>query len=561
MRLEVPAERRDGAQTRARRSRIVPRLHRIGLSSIDADPVSLLQSRLRLFHLIIFGLAGSLLVASMTVNALRGRAAEGGLADAYLLHGGIVAVVGASWFLLGARRLGSFTLQILDAASLCVVGLLAAGMLILNDARYRPELSMLLGLAHVLVGRAALVPSTALRTTMIGLVTLQPIVLATYWAVSRHEIPAWLGPPRASVSMAIVWALLIVGLSVVTSRVIYGLRRKVQQALQLGEYTVERFIGKGGMGTVYLARHSLLRRPTALKVLEAEAAGDEAIARFEREAQITSQLTHPNTVAIYDYGRTPDASFYYAMEYLDGVDLETLVAADGPQPPARVVHVLRQVCGALAEAHSLGLVHRDIKPANIMLCERGLLPDFVKVLDFGLVRAQTMTEPALTGEQTVRGTPLYMAPEMILSSSQVDARADVYGVGAVAYYLLAGRPAFEGKNSLEIMARQLREPAEPPSMRSGRALPAGLEALVLACLEKDPAVRPASMAELRDAIEELGIAAWSEADARRWWRERADRARGVRAQRQEQPGPHSIQVDLAHRPAPELQRVAHSDAG
>jgi serine/threonine-protein kinase len=538
----------------------LPRLQRLGLSSIDADPVSLLQSRLRMFHLIIFGLAGSLLLASLIVNALRGRAPTGSLANAYLLHGGIVAVVGVSWFVLGARRLSSFALQVLDAASLCVIGLLVAGILVLNDVRYRPELSMLLGLAHVLVGRAALVPSTALRTTMIGLVTLQPIILATYFALSRHAIPDWLGPPRASVSMAIVWALLIVGLSVVTSRVIYGLRRKVQQALQLGQYTVERFIGKGGMGTVYLARHSLLRRPTALKVLEADAAGDEAIARFEREVQITSQLTHPNTVAIYDYGRTPDASFYYAMEYLDGVDLDTLVAADGPQPPARVIHILRQVCGALAEAHSLGLVHRDIKPANIMLGERGLLPDFVKVLDFGLVRTQAMSEPALTGEQAVRGTPLYMAPEMILGSSEMDARADIYGVGAVAYFLLAGRPAFEGRTSMEIMARQLRDAPAPPSSKSGHALPARLEALVLACLEKDPARRPASMTALRAAIDELGIEEWTEADARRWWRERSHQARDARALRQEKPGLLSIPVDLARRPAvAELHQIAHSD--
>jgi eukaryotic-like serine/threonine-protein kinase len=532
----------------ARRSRVAPPPQRLGLSSADADLRTLLQSRLRLFHLIVFGLAASLLLASFTVNLLRGLQPVGPLRQSYLTHGGIVLVFGASWVAMGVRRFDSFALQIIDAVSLCIAGLLAAGMLVLNDMRYRPELSLLLGMAHVLVGRAALVPSTSLRTALVGLVALQPIVVATYIAVSQHPAPEWLRPATASVSMATVWALLIVGLSVATSRIIYGLRRKVEQALQLGQYTVERLIGKGGMGSVYLARHSLLRRPTALKVLESDAAGDEAIARFEREVQITSQLTHPNTVAIYDYGRTPDSCFYYAMEFLDGFDLETLVAADGPQPPGRVVHILRQVCGALAEAHSMGLVHRDIKPANIMICQRAFQPDFVKVLDFGLVRTQNLPGPELTDEQAVRGTPLYMAPETIVSASAVDARADIYGVGAVAYFLLAGQPPFEGRTAMEIMSRHLRDIAVRPSLRSGHDLPGGLEALVMSCLEKDPARRPRSMMALREAIAELGIEPWTEVSARRWWRERASLARDLRASRERHgTSPNTVVVDLSDR--------------
>jgi serine/threonine-protein kinase len=419
--------------------------------------------------------------------------------------------------------------------------------------RFRPELSVLLGMAHVLVGRAALVPSTALRTTMVGLVTLQPIAIANYYAAMQPTAPAWLRPASSSLAMTVVWCVLIVALSTVTSRVIYGLRRKVQAAMHLGQYTVEKLIGRGGMGAVYLARHSLLRRPTALKVLESDAAGAEAIARFEREVQTTSQLTHPNTVAIYDYGRTPDSCFYYAMEYLDGFDLETLVRADGPQPAGRVAHILRQVCGALAEAHGMGLIHRDIKPANIMLCQRGFQPDFVKVLDFGLVRTQSLTGPDLSAEHRLRGTPLYMAPETILSS-EIDERTDVYGIGAVAYYLLAGQPPFSGQSAVEVMARQVREAPVPPSQRSGRDLPGGFEALVLACLEKEPIMRPRSMVALRAAIDRLDVEPWTEAVARNWWRERAHRVRDARLRREQQDSaPTTVVVDLGERQAPGLE--------
>ena len=523
---------------------------RLGLTTEDSDPRLQLQSRLGILHLMLCGLAVSLLLASSSINALRGRELDHALRLSYLLHGGIVVVVGGTWLLLRVRRLEHFTLQVVDALSLLAVGFLTAGMVALADMRFRPELSVLLGMAHVLVGRAALVPSTALRTTMVGLVTLQPIAIASYYAASQPSAPEWLRPAGSSLAMTIVWCVLIVALSTVTSRVIYGLRRKVQQAMHLGQYTVEKLIGRGGMGAVYLARHSLLRRPTALKVLESDGAGAaEAIARFEREVQTTSQLTHPNTVAIYDYGRTPDARFYYAMEFLDGFDLETLVRADGPQPAGRVAHILRQVCGALAEAHSLGLIHRDIKPANIMLCQRGFQPDFVKVLDFGLVRKQTLTDgPDLSAEQTVRGTPLYMSPETILGSSEIDERADIYGVGAVAYYLLAGQPPFTGHNAVEVMARQVREAPVPPSQRCGRDVPAGFESLVLACLEKEPIMRPRSMVALRAAIDRLDVEPWTDAVARNWWRERAHRVRDARARREQQPSaPTTLVVDLAER--------------
>lgn len=201
--------------------------------------------------------------------------------------------------------------------------------------------------------------------------------------------------PLVNMIYVAAWSAVAVSIATLTSRVIYGLAQRARVATELGQYTLEEKIGEGGMGVVYRARHALLRRPTALKVLPRELAGERSIQRFEREVQLTSALSHPNTIAIYDYGRSPDGVFYYVMEYLDGITLEELVTHDGPQPTGRVVHLLKQVCGALQEAHEVKLIHRDVKPANIVLCVRGGVADYIKVLDFGLVKqtAEASTNP------------------------------------------------------------------------------------------------------------------------------------------------------------------------
>jgi len=319
-----------------------------------------------------------------------------------------------------------------------------------------------------------------------------------------------------------VFSLSAAILATLTSRLVFGLRQEVRKAFQVGQYTLEDKLGEGGMGAVYRARHALLRRPTAVKLLPPEKAGADNVRRFEREVQLTALLSHPNTVAVFDYGHTPDGIFYYAMEHLDGVDLETLVREDGAQPAARVVHILKQVCGSLTEAHGVGLIHRDIKPANIILCERGGIPDVAKVVDFGLVKELDHAQD-LTVAGVITGTPLYLAPEAIRSSA-TDARSDLYAVGAVGYFLLAGRNVFEGGTLVEVCSHHLHTTPIPPSERLGQPLPHDLEAVILSCLEKDPELRPQSARDLRGrlgACEDAGR--WSEQDGAEWWARRSRR--------------------------------------
>jgi len=295
-------------------------------------------------------------------------------------------------------------------------------------------------------------------------------------------------------------------------------RRRFGGANKAGAYVIEREIGAGGMANVYLARHALLKRPTAVKILKRVRASDEMIARFEREVQLASRLTHPNTVEIFDYGRTREGQLYYAMEYLDGVTLAQLVDKDGPIAVARAIHLLRQVCAGLVEAHARGLVHRDIKPENVMACRRGIEFDVVKILDFGLVK--NMANPHtrdLTRGLRILGTPLYMSPERIRSPSDVDERADIYSVGVVAFYLLTGTKLFRSENDLELAQRILNDvPPHPSTLVAG--IPEELDRLVMACLAKRREDRPQSAAAMVDALESLALVhRWTRAQAALAW--------------------------------------------
>jgi tRNA A-37 threonylcarbamoyl transferase component Bud32 len=289
------------------------------------------------------------------------------------------------------------------------------------------------------------------------------------------------------------------------------------EAKHLGQYRLEEKLGAGAMGVVYKGRHAMLRRPTAIKMLNVDQVNEASIQRFEREVQITCKLNHPNTVAIYDYGRTPEGVFYYAMEYLDGFDLQYLVNRYGPQPEGRVIRILKQICGSLYEAHVLGLVHRDIKPANIMLNRRGGEPDVLKVLDFGLVKALDDSQQAQrTGG--LSGTPLYMSPESIQTPDLVDPRSDLYAVGAIGYFLLTGQAVFHATSLVELCQHHVTAVPETPSQRLGKAVSPELESAILACLEKSRAKRPQTARDLAALLDRAPTAgAWTLDDAEAWW--------------------------------------------
>jgi serine/threonine-protein kinase len=415
----------------------------------------------------------------------------------------------------------------------------------------------LAGTAMMVAIRAAFIPSNARRTLLLTAAVGAPIILGfsvlvpapgggLAWREAGSQVLPWL--PASAVTL---WTFVTATCAVI-SKVIYGLRVEVREALRLGQYVLERKIGAGGMGEVYRARHGMMRRPSALKLLRPDRTSEDRLRRFEREVQLTARLTHPNTITIFDYGRTHDGVFYYVMELLDGATLERVVAVGGAQEAGRVVRILLMACGALTEAHSIGLIHRDIKPANIMLCTQGGERDVVKLLDFGLVKELAVDdgEVKLTGASALTGTPQYMAPESIRTPERVDARTDLYALGAVGYFLLAGRDVFDGRSIVEVCSQHLHEKPAPLSAR-GVSVPAELEALVFACLEKDPALRPQSAAELRRRLEAClaagNIEPWDAAQADRWWQQHEGEL--ARAAPQGSTGPKTIAVDGAQRAA------------
>ncbi len=362
-----------------------------------------------------------------------------------------------------------------------------------------------------------------------------PVVGAWRWLAEQRfgvvtQIDAFeaFQPLRALRSVFLLLTGLLAVAALATMLVSYGTvvwRQKATEAelklRTLGQYLLEEKIGEGGMGVVYRARHALLRRDTAVKLLLPGKADAAAIERFENEVQLTCGLTHPNTIQIYDFGRTPDGVFYYAMELLRGLNLADLVLRHGRQPEERILHILMQVCDSLHEAHAAGLVHRDIKPANIFLCERGGVPDTVKVLDFGLVEKVVpglRPTPGDGGQRRVSGTPNYLSPETIQNPEFSDPRADLYALGAVAYFLATGEPVFRGDSISQILESHLTQVPTPPRTRVTGAVSAELESLILKCLAKEPAARPQTAVELKQALEKCALAgAWDLVRRREWW--------------------------------------------
>ena len=368
---------------------------------------------------------------------------------------------------------------------------------------------------------AAIVPNAPSKTLVASLLAASMNPLGMLIARARG---AWHTGAATDVLVMHYPDFLMVGVAVVISRVITKLGQQVRKEREMGSYRLMTMLGKGGMGEVWRARHRMLARDAAIKLIQPQMldskSGGNAVRiqrRFEQEAKTTALLRSPHTVELYDFGVTEDGVFYYVMELLDGIDLETLVRTYGPQPAARVVSILRQVCGSLSDAHRHGMIHRDIKPGNIFLCRMGNEYDFAKVLDFGLVKVLDTDDVGLTAEGATPGTPAYMAPEVSLGNP-IDRRTDLYALGCVAYWLTTGRLVFEEKGATATILAHVRNPPVPPSQRSELQVPEWLDRIILMCLAKDPANRPATAESLKDMLElDNDIAPWSVKNAEDWW--------------------------------------------
>ncbi|HWN19266.1 MAG TPA: serine/threonine-protein kinase [Gemmatimonadales bacterium] len=370
----------------------------------------------------------------------------------------------------------------------------------------------------------AIVPNAPRKTLLTSLLAASTEPLALYFSHLRG-VQVNLSP------FYLLWAFLpnyvCAFMSVIPVKIIHQLGHQVRRARELGSYRLEEALGKGGMGEVFRATHQMLARPAAVKLIRSEILGSSSpaaarviVERFRREAEAAASLRSPHTISLYDFGVANDGTFFLVMELLDGLDLETLVERFGPLPPERVVHILRQACASLEEAHTRGLVHRDIKPSNIFACRLGLEVDFVKVLDFGLVKAVddgAREATLLTAPDSTTGTPAYIAPEMVRGDRVADHRVDIYTLGCVGYWLLTGRLVFQAPNAIQLMYQHANATPVPPSQRSELEIPAALDSIILACLAKYPEDRPQTAGELSRRLATAVSITWTEEHAHRWW--------------------------------------------
>ena len=444
----------------------------------------------------------------------------------HFLSSSLMAVL---WAITRARSWSMRTLGILDGASVLLPGIGLAMMAAQPDEKQL--MAGMFALAVTMMARAVLIPSRAIRTFWLCATASVPLLAVSFIFHQPAPMPG-LSPGllKAIISVnAFLWLTLATSLSTVMSRTIYGLRQQVKEAADIGQYTLEEKIGSGGMGEVWRARHRMLIRPAAVKLVTAQQLGSTSerdsqlrLRRFEREARATAGLKSPHTVQLYDFGVTDDGTLYYVMELLHGMDLDTLVDRFGAVPAERAIHILMQVCASLDDAHQNGLVHRDIKPANIVVCRVGTDWDFVKVLDFGLVKLgsdrQSDESLRLTAEGNLSGTPAFIAPEVVLGTQPTDHRVDIYSLGCVAYWLVTGKLVFEGPGTVKVMADHVHTPPIPPSSRSELPIPPDLDALILECLEKDPDKRPRSASVLQSRLQAIPIpSSWTTERAEHWW--------------------------------------------
>jgi serine/threonine-protein kinase len=497
-----------------------------GLSALPTDIVSEQARRIVLFSGVAafmwwFGLTMDAVVLPAAVGARPPRGA--------LIVEGVAAVAMVAVFL--HMRFAHVMPHAKCAAGVWVM-LLNAAFITALELSHLEMIAHAIGhpswIAILILTAAMIMPGSPRRTLIASLAAaaMGPIGLSIASLLGRPV------PPLAQVSVLylpnFIWAVV----ATLPSAIFQRMGRQIKEARELGSYELVEQLGAGGMGSVWRARHRLLARDAAVKLVRHEALGETESAaqaqlrRFEREAQATASLQSEHSIRLFDFGATEDGSFYYVMELLDGRDLESLVREFGPVPHERAMYLLRQVCHSLAEAHARGMVHRDIKPANIFLCRMGLDFDFVKVLDFGLVQTRkadpstAVTETLITAQQLI-GTPAYMAPELILGHHDVDRRADVYAIGCVAFFLLTGTRVFQDGNQMQVLVDHVHSEPVPPSRRAGVALPREVDAFVLDCLRKNPADRPQDAGELLERINAYNLASrWSNAHARSWWQAR-----------------------------------------
>jgi eukaryotic-like serine/threonine-protein kinase len=431
----------------------------------------------------------------------------------------IVASLGLFWYIRRAERKPRLLLNLGLGYELLIA--LSIGVL---DWHLTPPAGTS-WIAIIILIFSAIIPSPPRKTLVTAFLaaSMDPVG-ALIWKATGQQVPGWLE--------VFVYAFpnyLCAAIAPLISHVIIGLAREVRKAREMGSYVLGERLGGGGMGEVWQATHRFLARPAAIKLIRPEVLeaatkthAGVLIERFRREARAAANLRSPHTIQLYDFGVTSDGTFYYVMELLNGMDLQTLVEHHGALQPSRAVHILQQACESLGEAHDRGLVHRDIKPANIQVCCMGDYFDFVKVLDFGLVKTQAPTEDLrLTGPNVVAGTPAYLSPETALGEP-VDRRADIYALGCVAYWMLTGRYVFEVQGALQMVSRHIHTPPEPPSRYSAFMVPHDLEQVVLACLAKRPSDRPQSTRELSDRLGQCDLESpWTREDARRWWETRS----------------------------------------
>jgi serine/threonine-protein kinase len=519
--------------------------HRVGNVGLVLSLIGVAFMLMRVVAVLAVGQPGRLVQTSMLAH-----------------YGGTLASV-AMWLSCRRGERSVRAVHVIELVGLVVVCSLYAVMATGIPQAFRPEMTLILAFGVFLLAHAVHVPSTWQWTVLIGAALALPLLIGSWLILNPLDprivaasasAPGSVQRTAASIigigmASVVTWWLVIAGTAAAASAVIYGLRREVHEAQQLGQYTIESKLGEGGMGVVYRARHAMLRRPTAIKVLLPDRVGARGLERFEREVQATAMLAHPNTVTIFDYGRTTDGLFYYAMELLDGASLAEIVERTGAMPPGRVAGILHQVAGALSEAHGRGLLHRDIKPANIMLTEQGGAADVAKVVDFGLVKTEDEADdPGMTADDTIIGTPQFLAPEVITGGGEDRPARDLYALGCVGYYLLVGEHVFSGETMIQVLAEHLETPPVPPSVRLHSPVPADLERLILELLAKEANDRPASAAHVVRRIESCPcFHNWTQEDARSWWREHGVAARARIDSAQAALPRESLTVDVRHR--------------